>query len=412
MTTRSATFSDALRVPEFRWLWLAGAQSQIGDQLARVALALLVFDRTGSAAETALVYALTFVPAILGSLLLGGLADRFVRRDVLVTCDLLRVPLLALMAIPAIPTFYLGVLLVLVVLLEAPFNSANLAVLPQILDDERYVAGSGLRMFTDQLAQIFGFALGGALVAVIGSHSALLLDAGTFLISGVVIAWTVRPRPASATGLAHEIDSAVDPVVRDRSSIRSAIALIRADPRLWSLLGLAWLAAFYVIPEGLAAPYAHSLGKGAVAVGILMAAMPAGQALGSWLLVRYVPDATRLRLLGPMAVATGLPLIACFAGPVLAVSTLLWALTGLAASFQVQAVATFVRTVPDDRRGQVVGLASSGLLAVQGLGILAGGLMGQRLDASRVIAIAGLAIVLTGIPLAVEWRRTLHAVQP
>lgn len=72
-----AGFGEVLRVPEFRAMLLAELFSIVGDQLARVALALLVFQRTDSAALTALTYALTFVPSVLGGALLSGLADRY-----------------------------------------------------------------------------------------------------------------------------------------------------------------------------------------------------------------------------------------------------------------------------------------------------------------------------------------------
>src|SRR5947207_11318190 len=62
----NAGIVDSLRVGEFRSLWSAEGVSILGDQLARVALAILVFERTSSALLTALTYALTFVPAVLG----------------------------------------------------------------------------------------------------------------------------------------------------------------------------------------------------------------------------------------------------------------------------------------------------------------------------------------------------------
>ena len=54
------------RVGEFRALWLAQVLSYVGDQFAQVAIAILVFERTGSAFLTALAYALTYLPPIVG----------------------------------------------------------------------------------------------------------------------------------------------------------------------------------------------------------------------------------------------------------------------------------------------------------------------------------------------------------
>lgn len=71
----SATFREVLGIAEFRALWLAELQSIAGDQLARVALTVLVFSRTNSAAWTGLTYALTYLPDLIGGPLLAGLAD-------------------------------------------------------------------------------------------------------------------------------------------------------------------------------------------------------------------------------------------------------------------------------------------------------------------------------------------------
>src|SRR5436190_16773362 len=102
MTGRGPSFREVLGIREFRSLWAAELLSVIGDQLARVALAVLVFNRTSSASLTALTYALTFAPAVLGGALLSGLADRFPRRLVLVSTDLLRAALAGSMAIPGL----------------------------------------------------------------------------------------------------------------------------------------------------------------------------------------------------------------------------------------------------------------------------------------------------------------------
>src|ERR1700710_2266972 len=176
------TFATVLRVREFRVLWLADSQSAIGDQIARVALSVLVFERTASAVLTALTYALTFLPALIGGILLSGLADRLPRRQVMVGCDLVRVVLVGLMALPAMPLWLLCGLLVLVVLVDAPFAAADSALVPDILEGERYVVATGLRTITNQLAQLGGFAGGGIVIAAIGARAGLALDAATFAL--------------------------------------------------------------------------------------------------------------------------------------------------------------------------------------------------------------------------------------
>ncbi|PZS20175.1 MAG: MFS transporter [Pseudonocardiales bacterium] len=392
------TFGAVLRVVEFRALWVAEAQSMAGDQLARVALSVMVFDRTGSPSLTALVYALTFLPAIVGGALLSGLADRIPRRSLMIACDLIRAVLVGGMALPGTPLPVVCCLLVVTVLAGRPFTAAQVALLPDILAGESYVVGTGLRMITDQCAQLAGFAGGGIAIAVIGAQGGLAADAVTFAVSALIIRLFVRRRPKSVqTGTA-----AVRGLGTVWLQMRAATAIVLTSPRLRALVGLGLLAGLHVVPEGVAAPYAADLGGGPVAIGLLMAALPAGTALGAVLIVRFTVR-RRLRLIGPLALAAALPMIACAARPDLPVSIVLWFLTGMCSAYQLQAAASFVRAVPDAHRGQTVGLVGSALIATQGLGIVIFGVAAQHFSAASAIALAGgLALALAAL-LARSW---------
>jgi predicted MFS family arabinose efflux permease len=198
----------------------------------------------------------------------------------------------------------------------------------------------------------------------------------------------------------------------------SGLRLIFTDSRLRIMVGLAWLAGLYVVPEGVAVPFAHDLDRGPVAVGLLMAATPAGTALGTYLLVRFVPTAVRSRWMGPMAAAVGVPFALCAGHPNLILSLVLWTVAGLFFGYQVQVITEFVRTVPDQQRGQAVGIASSGLLAVQGFGILIGGVVAGVWGVNAAVASAGLLGTVLAIVLSWRWQRAtssrshLESVEP
>jgi predicted MFS family arabinose efflux permease len=399
LASERITFADVLRIREFRVLWVADAQSAIGDQIARVALSVLVFQRTSSAVLTALAYALTFVPAMLGGVLLSGLADRLPRRQVMVGCDVIRAVLLGCMAIPEVPLWLLCGLLVLAVLTEPPFMAAESSLIPIILDGEQYVVGTGLRSITNQLAQLAGFAGGGVVIALIGARAGLALDAVTFVVSAVLIMLAVKPRPAAAPATHENAGPGM------LGGLTSGLRLVFTTPKLRTLLGLSWLAGLFVVPEGVAAPYANALGGGPVAVGLLLAATPAGTAVGTYLWVRYVPADARSRWMGLMAAAVGLPLGLCAAHPNLIVSLVLWTVAGLFFGYQVQVITEFVRAVPDHQRGQAIGIASSGLLAIQGFGILLGGVVAGIWGVNAAVAGAGLTGTVLALGLALTWYR-------
>src|SRR3954447_18219901 len=90
VTGRRVTFRDVLANREFRAMYIAQALSVVGDQLARIAVAILVFNRSHSALLTGVTYAITYLPWAFGGPLLAGYADRLPRRSVMIVSDLVR----------------------------------------------------------------------------------------------------------------------------------------------------------------------------------------------------------------------------------------------------------------------------------------------------------------------------------
>ena len=402
-TGRPATYGEVFAVAEFRALFAAQVLSVVGDQFARVALTVLVFERTGSAGLAALTYALTFLPDVAGGPLLSGLADRYPRRAVMVVTDLARAALVALMAAPGMPFGALCALLVAVQLLNAPFGAARAATLPAVLAGDRFVLGSAIHNTTVQLAQVLGFAGGGVLVGWLGAGQALLLDAATFLASAALIRFGVRARP-------------LPPRPEGSGSwwtgLQSGTSLVWRDRRLRSLVALGCVAGFYVTAEGLAVPYARQIGGGAAAAGLLLAAMPAGTALGMLLLGRLVRPETRLRVLGPMAVAACAPLTLCVFEPGLLVTFMLWSIAGAASAYHMAASAAFVRAVPDHGRGQAFGLAVTALRVAQGTGVLVAGLAAEHAPPGHVLAVAGALGMLVAATAGRAWTAARRAEVP
>ena len=395
---RQATYGEVIAIKEFRALWYGQGLSLLGDQLTQVALAVLVYSRTGSPLATAAVYALTYLPSIAGGPLLAGLADRFARRGVMLTCDLIRAVLVAVMAVPGMPFPVLCALVFFVVLLSAPFSAARAALLPEVLEGDRYVAGSALQNMTNQAVQMLGFAAGGALIATMGPYRALALDAATFLGSALILVTGVRRRPAANR-------EAVKPSMWTMT--RAGARLVFGNHSLRTLVLFAWLCGFYILPEGIAVPYAEKLHTGLIPVpvitGLLMAAMPTGTALGAFLFSRYVSPSNRLRMMGWMAMLSCLPLVVTAMRPPLAVVLAAWVLSGIGGAYQLAANAAFVQRVPAERRGQAFGLVQSGLMAVQGIAILIGGMAAERLGPEPVVALSGVIGATAAAVLAMVW---------
>jgi MFS family permease len=391
------------RHTEFRALWSAYALSVIGDQLARVALTVLVFNRTNSAALAALTYALTMLPNLISGVALGWLADRLPRRTIMVCCDTARAVLVAIMAIPGQPYAALAVLLIVVTMLDGPFGAAQGSLLPSVLGED-YEAGQSIQQMTQQTAMLLGVAGAGLIVVAVGTNVALALDAATFLASALLVWFGVRHRGAAGLDDADNQDQRRVWVVWWQRIIRGA-SLVARNAQLRTLLSLALLALFTVVPEGLAVPFAHQIGAGSAGAGFLLAADPAGFVLGS-VALRYLSQQARLRWLGVLAIGASAALLSYLTHPNLAVALVVLAVSGICSAYQTIASTTFVRLVPDERRGQALGFARSSLIAGQGVGVALGGVLAQAVDSpGGAIAIAGAAGTVLSLGLALAWAR-------
>ena len=392
---KQATYREVFAIREFRGLWFAQVLSYAGDQFAQVAIAVLVYHRTGSALLTALAYALTYLPPIAGGPLLAGLADLFPRRRVMIVCDLARAGLVSLMAIPSMPFAGLCGLLFLTVLLGAPFSSARSALLPDVLPGDKFVVGSAIGNISFQASQILGFVAGAAVVTVLDPYRTLATDALTFALSALIVAGWVRHRrsPHREPGKRPSLWSVS----------REGVATVFGNPVLRTLLLFGWLAGFCIVPEGLAAPYAHSLHGNALTVGLLMAAMPVGVVAGSFAFGRLFTPSGRIRMMGWLAMASCAPLIGSAFSPPLWVVLLLWSLAGAGEAYQLAAAAAFVQNLTPSARARACGLAQSGLLAVQGLGFLAGGAVANVTGAPVAVGLAGMLGLCAAAVLSMSW---------
>jgi predicted MFS family arabinose efflux permease len=394
-----SSFRDVFAVTEFRALWIAQLLSVVGDQLARVALTVLVYDRTRSALLAAITYVASIVPTFVGGMTLAWLADRYPRRAVMITCDLARCALVLVMAVPGVPLAGMVALLVVVTLTEAPFNSARAAIYRDVLSGDSYVLGTAVTLTTYQLAQVLGFAAGGAVVGLFGTRTSLVTDAATFAGSAIIVRAWVRARPAPAASTHRESSSS------RMADIFAGARLVLAHPALRTPMLFGLLAAFYNAPEGVAAPLAGALGGGAAVVGVILAANSLGQTVGALTFSRFVAPSTRLRLMRPLAISACAVLILFYWEPGLFLSLLILFLSGLSACYQLAANAAFVSAAPREQRSQAFGAAQGTMSLGQGVVMILAGAAAEHHSPARVIAVCGAVGAVVALAVAVSAAR-------
>ena len=387
-----STFRQVFGVSEFRALWTAQVLSVIGDQLARVALTLLVFERTGSALLAAITFAVSIVPAFVGGLTLSGLADRLPRRQVMIASDLSRAVLVAIMAIPRMPVFLMICIFGFVTLIGAPFNAARAALYPDILTGDLYVLGTAVTLTTLQFAQVIGFAAGGAIVELFGVQTSLLVDSATFLVSALLTRALVRARPTANAA----------PRVRSLSlsDLSAGMRLVFGNPALRTPMLLGLLVAFYDIPEGVVAPLSRSLGGGDLAAGLILAAAALGASLGAVGFSRLVSPERRLRWMTRIApLAPGVLILFAFR-PALPAALVILTISGIFDCYQVAANAKFVQATPPSQRSQAFGIVQGGMSLGQGTAMILAGAAADRFAPGLVIAVGGAIGAMAAIVVA------------
>ena len=145
----------------------------------------------------AAVYAVGYLPWVIGGLFLAELADRYPRRSVMVFCDAARAVLVAVMVVPGMPIGALVALLFAATMFAPAFESAKASITPDILQGERYVLGTAVLQTTLLVGEVVGAVGGGVAVAFLGVRPSLAIDAVTFVISGLLIGLGIRARPAA-----------------------------------------------------------------------------------------------------------------------------------------------------------------------------------------------------------------------
>jgi MFS family permease len=182
-----------------------------------------------------------------------------------------------------------------------------------------------------------------------------------------------------------------------------------------AIIAVLWVAALFGNAwEGVAVPLAAELGGGSMAVGVLLAANPAGVVVGGLLLGRLVPPGRRERLVAPLVILSLVPLLA--GGLVVSLAGADWSsfstllallfLSGLGSSWLIPLNISFVQATPPALRGRAFGVAVSGLYGVQGLGALAAGLAAEGVAPSGVLALCGGVGMIAVAPALIAYRRT------
>jgi MFS family permease len=224
-----------------------------------------------------------------------------------------------------------------------------------------------------------------AALLVLTPRGALTVDAVSFAVAALLLRLGVRKRP-------RRVANSGLPVLRDSlAGLRS----ILGQPALRRLLLFGWLLpACTAAPEALVAPYMHEIGRGAGAVGLFLAAVPAGTALADLSVARYFSLHRQMRVLLVGATFTSLPLLLFALRPGLTLAMALLFLAGLGCAYLPGYDQRLLSLSAAALRGRALAAHSAGIMFAQGVGFAFWGLVAELLAPRFVIAIAAAAGLL------------------
>lgn len=388
--------SGVFRSPAFTRFFLGQALSYVGDGLRTLAIPLLVFRLTGSAASLGITFALEITPFALFSLIGGSLADRLERRTLMLVCDGIRFTIMVLFALAyathvlTLPLLYSGV--VLLSICGAIFVSCQAPSIPYLLGKAGAKGAVAALFATEQGVNLIAPPIGGALFNLVGPLPALSLNALTYLTSQVSIASVRDFGPERPSGLPDVIEVVADVVIGWKFLMRDAALRTLTFAQLF-VNGFAAMGFVVVIPY-----LKREFGAGDQTVGLAFGAISIGTVIGSvisgrthWPFGRALTAAFVLDSLcwsptiwtHSLGVAVGAMTAASACG-IYAVSSL---------------VAWRMRIIPEEMVGRVFGVVR--LVAIIGMlpGSLLGGWIGDRYGTREAMLVstlgyAGIALTL------------------
>lgn len=379
---------------------LLGSQliSGLGDWAGRLALAVLVFERSDSAWWTAAVTIVSLIPWLGPGQLLSTFADRFGRVRVMIAADIARSALFVLMLAPwSLPA--LLVLAFLAGLCVPPFRTARGAALVDVVPREQYGKALALYGAVSQAELVAGYALGGVVIALLGAQAALAANAATFLVSAAMVA-TIRNTSASE----RHTESALG-----WAGVRAGMVVWRTDALCRrALLLFVGVNMLMSLPEALIVPYADEIGSPPGAVGLLAAII----AIGSFIAMALSPTSDDHANLLRMAAVRTL-VLASLTAVLFTVSVTWLPAAGVAALFvsgAVDAIAVPTNQVVGQRlprkgRAAAMSVAGGVQYGSQAIAITVGGALAVLIGPGTVVALGAagsVAVVVWSLAVPVK----------
>lgn len=388
------TYRELFGVREFRVLFGTQCLTIAAASLSGLALGTITYAATGSPVLSALSMFGGPLVRVVGSWFLLAMSDTLRPRRALLAVVTTMFATSLLQAIPGLPWQARFVLLAIPWLVMSATSGTGIALMSEILPSSAFVLGRSTLNIASGVMQIVGFAAGGVLLLAFTTSELFLVAAGSTGLCAVLIRLGLRDHAPRVTG----VRVARRTMVVNRRLLGSRV-LRPVYLCLWVPNGM------IVGCEALFVPFAVER------AGYLFAASAAGMLAGDVVVGRFVPEGVRDRLVEPLRFLLALPYLGFVLVPHLLVAAVLSVVASFGYSASLPLQERLVSRTDPDERGQVLGLNSTGMMVMQSVGALLGGVIAQLLGhgtsaAGHAIAVMAILSVLVTVSLTPGLRRS------
>jgi hypothetical protein len=383
------TYRELFTVAGFRALFLVLSASMAASTIAGLALATLVFDRTGSPLLSAVSMFGPSLAQVLGATVFMSAADRLPPRPALTGMAVVWCLTALLVAVPGIPVPVILAIVVASGVLGSVSGAISWGLLSEILPPGGYVLGRSVMQMTTGGMQVAGNAATAILLQFISPRALLLIAAGLYAGSAVLSRLGLPRRPARATGRP------------------SAGQTWRINRRLWATPGVAAIYLSLWVPNGLiVGAEALFVSYARTAAGILFTADALGMLAGDAIMGRWMPARWRRRLVTPLRMLLAAPYLLFALHPAVPAAVVLVGLASAGFSAGLLLQERLIALTPESVRGHALGLHSSGMLTMQGVAALLAGTLAGLMPTGQAMAVMAAASLAVTLALTPALRRT------
>lgn len=383
----------------FVLLWLGQSVSQLGTGVGYIATLWWVQSTTGSALALGGLATVSSVVGLTLSPFAGVFVDRWNRKSIIVTTDIIRGLVNCLLAwamwhnILTLPLLFLGAAIKSAC--AQFFSPAVMAAVPQLVDKKHLEKANSLQQMTQNISGMVGYALGGLLIALVGIPALLLINGLAYLLSGL-----------------SEMFISLQPVMKHSKlnfktffgDLQSGLAYVRRDKVLFGIMQVMVIINFALVPFFVLLPKLVSdhLHAGSEVLGIISSSQTAGMLLGALILsvTPFVKNNYWVIKWGVSISACSLMLSPLAVGALWPVQLLIYGLSGaVTAIINIFFFSTLQRKIDPAYMGKVFSLNSAMSFGLQPLASTMSGYLADVYPLALIYLAFGLLVLLSNIRL-------------